>query len=111
MNPENFTKLFEQYFIPANIRLIGLAVGWEEHANTTFSDIPYYRWVDDFLSTADKYGVKVFFHFGSWKPSAKVPSWWDDVVKAKPELLTSSKNGTIIMRGNPLIIDSPLVLE
>lgn len=111
INSRNFTILFEQYFIPANIRIVGLSVGWEEHANTTFYDIPYYKWVEDFLSTADRYGINVFFHFGSWKPSAKVPSWWDDVVETKPELRASLKNGTIIMQGNPLIIDSPLVLE
>ncbi|MBS7635169.1 hypothetical protein KEJ34_06755 [Candidatus Bathyarchaeota archaeon] len=111
MNTGNFTILFEKYFIPANIRLIGLSVGWEEHSNTTFSDIPYYRWVEDFLSMTDKYGINVFFHFGSWKPSTKLPSWWDDVAKARPELRSSFRNGTIIAQGNPLIIDSPLILK
>jgi hypothetical protein len=113
MNIENFSKLFEQYFISTNIRLLCLSVGWEQHANTSFSQIPFYPWVDYLLSVADRYNVSVFFHFGSWRPSTKLPSWFYDVIKAYPELRSSFRNGSVIdtLELNPLIIDSPLILN
>lgn len=113
MSQENFSRFIEEYFIPTNVRLVGLSVGWEEHANTTLSDIPHYYWVDNFLSATDRYGIGVFFNWGLGMPSAKVHSWWDDFFTSRPELRSIFWNGTIIDGGEPntLTTDPEIVKE
>jgi hypothetical protein len=112
MNFENFTRLFEQYFIPANIRIVGLSVGWEEHANTNYTDIIFYKFVDEFLTAADQYDIDVFLIFDPWKNIGGEHSWWMDFSANTPELQALLKN--VQGRTNEqvlLIADSPLVLE
>ncbi|MEM2930473.1 MAG: hypothetical protein QW797_06405 [Thermoproteota archaeon] len=112
LNLENFTRLVENYFIPANIRLIGLSIGWEEHANTSFSNIPFYIWVDEFLTVTDEYGIDVFFVFNPWKKTGCNYSWWVDFSADKPELQALLKNFQSDTNEPVLLIaDSPLIQE
>ncbi len=112
LNLENFTQLVENYFMLANIRLIGLSIGWEEHANTSFSNIPFYTWVDEFLTVADEYGIDVFFVFNPWKKTNGNRSWWVDFSADKPELQALFKNFQSNTNEPVLLIaDSPLVQE
>ena len=101
------------YFIPFNQRFVGLFIGWKEHANTWTTDIPYYEWVDDWLSACDEYGIGNIFYFGQWGTSSSAPSWWDDVLRAYPNLQAYDKNGLPVELGktNPISIDYPQVIE
>jgi hypothetical protein len=113
MNFENFTSLIEAYFIPANVRVIGLSVGWEEHANTSSSDIPFYKWVDDFLEATDRYDIDVFIVFDPLKSLDSENSWWYDVLRDKPEFQPLFRNRVPNATNEPALLfaDSPLVLE
>lgn len=113
MNINNFTSLIVKYFIPENIRTIGLSVGWEEHANTTHSDISFYKWVDDFLAATDYYDIDILFIFDPWKKLGEGSSWWNDVIKDKPELESLLMNYTLHSTNEQalLVADSPVILE
>jgi hypothetical protein len=112
MNLENFTRLIEKYLMPANIRIVGLSVGWEEHANTTHSDIVFYKWVDEFLTATDQYDIGIFFIFNPWKSTGGKHSWWIDFSLDKPELRALLKNTQYGTNEQVLlIVDSPLILE
>ncbi|MBS7626473.1 hypothetical protein KEJ51_05485, partial [Candidatus Bathyarchaeota archaeon] len=112
LNLENFTRLIENYFVPANIRLIGLSIGWERHADTSFSNIPFYTWVDEFLTVTDEYGIDVFFVFDPWKKTDGNCSWWVDFSADKPELQALFRNFQSDTNEPVLLIaDSPLIQE
>jgi hypothetical protein len=112
MNLENFTRLIEKYLIPANIRIVGLSVGWEEHANTTYSDIVFNKWVDDFLTATDQYDISVFFVFNPWRNTGGGHSWWIDFSMDKPELRALLKSTQYDTNEQVLLIaDSPLIVE
>ncbi|MEM2915516.1 MAG: hypothetical protein QXH91_09000, partial [Candidatus Bathyarchaeia archaeon] len=111
MNFGNFTRLIEKYFIPANIRMVCLSIGWEEHANSTYSDIVFYKWVDDFLAATDQYDIDVVLIFDPWKNVGKEHSWWFDFSIDKPELQALLKNAQSNTNEQALLIaDSPLIL-
>jgi hypothetical protein len=113
MNYGNFCQVIEEYFIPFNQRVVGLFIGWEEHANTPTTDIPYYTWVDDWLSACDLYGIANFFYFGQWGTSSPAPSWWSDVLETYPDMQTYDRNGLPVAlgEGNPISIDHSQLVE
>ena len=113
MNYGNFCRMIEEYFIPFNQRLVGLFIGWDQHANTPTTDIPYYAWVDDWLSACDQYGIANFFYFGQWGTSSSAPSWWNDMLETYPDMQTYDRNGLPVALGedNPISIDHPQVTE
>ncbi|MBS7281086.1 MAG: hypothetical protein KIH09_14825 [Candidatus Freyarchaeota archaeon] len=112
MNFGNFTRLIEEYFTPANIRMICLSIGWEEHANTTYSDIVFYKWVDDFLAATDQYDIDVVLIFDHWKNVGNEHSWWFDFSIDKPDLQALLKNVQSNTNEQALLIaDSSLILE
>jgi len=113
MNYGNFCRVIEEYFIPLNQRVVGLFIGWEQHANTPTTDIPYYAWVDNWLSACDQYGIANFFYFGQWGTSSSAPSWWNDVLETYPDMQTYDRNGLPVALGeaNPISIDHPQLVE
>lgn len=112
MNFGNFTILIEKYFIPTNMRVICLSIGWEEHANTTHSDIIFYKWIDDFLAATDQYGINVFFIFDFWKKVNGEYSWWIDFSTDKLELQKLLENSPSDTNEPILLIaDLPYILE
>jgi hypothetical protein len=93
MNYDGFVSAIEKYFLPMNIHLVMLWINWIYHANTTSQNLIYYKWVDDWLTACDKYGIKNVFYFRQWAANYAPPSWDWDVYTQFPDMQTFNESG------------------
>jgi hypothetical protein len=114
MDVAGFSRVIEEYFLPLNMRLVCLYMQWDDHANTPTTDVRYLKWVDDWLTACDNYGIANIFYIRQW--GTYFAEWDNDVLRAKPELQNLDRNGQPLpaisgAKENPIALGHPEALE
>lgn len=97
-NVSQLVTMIQKYFMPMNIRLVFLDIGWGNDANTTQSLVSggYQQWVTNWLNASSQFQINNIFFTKQWGYFFAATSWDQDFLNAYPGTETANASGSYV---------------
>jgi hypothetical protein len=103
-----FKQVIANYLLAYNIRQVMLDIGWQ---NYSVGEIPYEKWVDNWLTACDALGVENLFYVGQFTPDGIGSPWVESLISRDPTTRTYYSDGQAAPYISPDDPDVALAIE